>query len=58
VLAFSDLHRDLDGGRRLARRAAGADLVIGAGDFATFHRGLEETIAVLSGIEVRTLVAT
>jgi Icc-related predicted phosphoesterase len=56
VLAFSDLHRDLDGGRRLARRAADADLVIGAGDFASFHRGLQETIAAISTIETPTLL--
>jgi Icc-related predicted phosphoesterase len=51
ILAFSDLHRDLDQAARLAEMANGADLVIGAGDFASVHEGLEETIAALAPIE-------
>jgi Icc-related predicted phosphoesterase len=56
LLAFSDLHRDLDGAARLVERAAGADVVIGAGDFASVHEGLEETIDALSGIEKPTFL--
>lgn len=33
-----------------------ADLVIGAGDFASIHRGLEQTIAALAAIERPSLV--
>src|SRR3954451_11999601 len=33
-----------------------ADLVIGAGDFASVHEGLEETIGALSGIETPTVL--
>jgi uncharacterized protein len=51
LLAFSDLHRDLDGARDLAGRSAEADVVIGAGDFASVHKGLEEAINALSAIE-------
>jgi len=51
ILAFSDLHRDLEQGARLVDMAAEADVVIGAGDFASVHEGLEETIEALSGIE-------
>jgi Icc-related predicted phosphoesterase len=51
LLAFSDLHRDLDGARDLAGRSAEADVVIGAGDFASVHKGLEEAIDALSAIE-------
>src|SRR6476646_1932541 len=33
-----------------------ADLVIGAGDFASVHEGLEETIAALAAIETPTVL--
>jgi Icc-related predicted phosphoesterase len=56
LLAFSDLHRDLDGARRLVERSAAADVVIGAGDFASVHEGLEETIDALSSIETPTVL--
>ena len=56
LLAFSDLHRDLERARRLVGLASDADVVVGVGDFASVHRGLEETIAVLSAIE-RPVVA-
>ena len=44
ILAFSDLHRDLEQAARLTELSADADVVIGAGDFASVHQGLEETI--------------
>lgn len=56
ILAFSDLHRDLEGAARLVEHSADADLVIGAGDFASVHEGLGETIAALSAIEAPTLL--
>ena len=51
ILAFSDLHRDLDTAAGLVEMSAEADVVIGAGDFASIHEGLEETIDALSAIE-------
>jgi Icc-related predicted phosphoesterase len=51
ILAFSDLHRDLNQAEALTRMAEDADVVVGAGDFASAHQGLEETIEALSGIE-------
>ena len=51
LLAFSDLHTDLDGARRLVERSAEADVVVGVGDFASVHAGLEETIDELRAIE-------
>jgi Icc-related predicted phosphoesterase len=51
ILAFSDLHTSLDDAARLAAASAHADLVIGAGDFASVHSGLEPTIEALSAIE-------
>jgi len=56
ILAFSDLHRDLGQGAKLVEMSADADVVIGAGDFASVHEGLEETIAALSGIETPTVL--
>jgi Icc-related predicted phosphoesterase len=56
ILAFSDLHRDLDQAETLTRMAADADVVVGAGDFASVHQGLEETITALSGIDTPTLL--
>jgi Icc-related predicted phosphoesterase len=56
VLAFSDLHRDLEQARRLVRRSPEADVVIAAGDFAVQHRGLDEAIDILSAIEAPTVL--
>jgi Icc-related predicted phosphoesterase len=51
ILAFSDLHRDTDQAARLVEMSTGADVVVAAGDFASVHRGLEETIDALRPIE-------
>jgi uncharacterized protein len=56
ILAFSDLHRDLGQGAELVAMAAEADVVIGAGDFASVHEGLAETIGVLAAIETPTVL--
>jgi Icc-related predicted phosphoesterase len=56
ILAFSDLHRDLAQGAQLVEMANEADAVIGAGDFASMHEGLGETIDALSGIETPTVL--
>lgn len=56
ILAFSDLHRDLDQAAELTRMSKEADLVIGAGDFASIHAGLQETIDALSTIDTQTLL--
>ena len=56
ILAFSDLHRDLDQAARLVEISADADVVVGAGDFASVHDGLEETIAALAAIETPTVL--
>jgi Icc-related predicted phosphoesterase len=56
LLAFSDVHRDLDQCGKLTEMATDADVVIGAGDFASVHEGLEETIGALAGIEVPTVL--
>jgi Icc-related predicted phosphoesterase len=56
LLAFSDLHRDLGQAETLVEISAEADVVIGAGDFASVHEGLEETIDALAGIETPTVL--
>jgi uncharacterized protein len=56
ILAFSDLHRDLGQAAELVATAGEADVVIGAGDFASVHEGLEETIAALARIETPTVL--
>jgi Icc-related predicted phosphoesterase len=56
LLAFSDLHRDLERAASLVDRSARVDVVIGAGDFASVHRGLEETLGALAEIEKPTLL--
>ena len=56
ILAFSDLHRDLDRAGRLVGESSDADVVIGAGDFASIHEGLAETLGALATIETPTLL--
>jgi uncharacterized protein len=56
ILAFSDLHRDLEQGAKLVEMSAEADVVIGAGDFASVHEGLEETIGALEGVKAPTVL--
>ncbi len=56
LLAFSDLHRDLAAAADLTARSAEADVVIGAGDFASVHEGLDEMIAALATITTPTLL--
>jgi Icc-related predicted phosphoesterase len=56
ILAFSDLHRDLDQAGALVERSSEADVVIAAGDFASVHEGLEETIAALRPISAPTVL--
>jgi uncharacterized protein len=56
LLAFSDLHTDLDGAARLVEMSRDADVVVAAGDLASVHRGLEETVDVLAEIDVPTVL--
>jgi len=56
ALAFSDLHVDLDAARSLVERSGGYDVVIGAGDFASVHEGLDDAIGRLSAIETPTVL--
>jgi Icc-related predicted phosphoesterase len=56
LLAFSDLHCDLGQAAELVEMSTEADVVIGAGDFASVHEGLGETIEVLAAIKTPTVL--
>jgi Icc-related predicted phosphoesterase len=56
LLAFSDVHRDSRQAQRLAEMAEEADVVIGAGDFASQHRGLGDVIDMQVVIEKPTVL--
>jgi Icc-related predicted phosphoesterase len=56
LLAFSDLHRDLGQAAELVSMSDAADVVIGAGDFASVHEGLGEMIDALAAIETPTVL--
>ncbi len=51
LLLWSDLHCDVAAARRLVARAEDAEVVVGAGDFATCRRGLASTLEVLRAID-------
>ena len=56
ILAFSDIHRSAKFAGQIVRAAASADLVIGAGDYATKQKGLPKIISLLKTIKVPTLL--
>ena len=56
LLAFSDLHRDLGQAAELVEMSAEADVVIGAGDFASVHEGLGGDDRRLAAIETPTVL--
>jgi uncharacterized protein len=56
VLAFSDVHEDARQAQRLAEMAEEVDLVLAAGDFGSFHRGVEKVIDMLVVVETPTVL--
>lgn len=56
LLVFSDLHRDQDAARSLVERSADADLLIGAGDFATVRKGIGDVIEILREVDKPTVL--
>jgi Icc-related predicted phosphoesterase len=56
LLLFSDLHTDTSAAKRIVELARGADVVIGAGDFANARRGISTCIEVLNEIRVPTVL--
>jgi predicted phosphodiesterase len=58
VLAFSDLHRDVDAVQRIMAESQQADVIIGAGDFATGGLGAEDTLSVLKASNVPVIIVS
>lgn len=56
LLLCSDIHCDKTAARRIVAQSANADAVIGAGDFATCRKGLQQTIDVLRDITRPTIL--
>jgi Icc-related predicted phosphoesterase len=56
LLAFSDLHRDRRQAERLVELAREADVVVGAGDFASMRLGLGKTIEALRAITAPSIL--
>lgn len=56
VLAFSDLHRDIDAAAALVEASAEADVVVGAGDFATKRIGVTDTLDILGQCRVPVIL--
>ncbi len=56
VLAFSDLHRDIDAATALVAASAEADVVVGAGDFATKLIGAADTLNILAQCRLPVIV--
>lgn len=55
ILAFSDLHCDAAASDAIVAAAGSADLVLGAGDFASAHQGLAETMTRLAPLESKAV---
>ncbi len=51
ILVFSDLHCNKKHAEKLLEMSQGADLVIGAGDFANQHRGISLCLDILKQME-------
>src|SRR5438552_1835258 len=56
LLLFSDLHTDTSAATRIVGMAHGADVVIGAGDFANARQGISACIDILRTIRVPTVL--
>jgi Icc-related predicted phosphoesterase len=56
LLLSSDIHCDVGAARELVRRAAGADVLVCAGDLAVMREGLQETVDVLAATATPTVL--
>ena len=55
-ILFSDIHCDSVACEQLVERSENVDFAIGAGDFALLRKGLQETIGMLAGIRIPTIL--
>ncbi len=51
ILAFSDLHREIDAAKSIVAHGQNVDVVVGAGDFATRGKGAVDTISILKTLD-------
>ena len=58
ILAFSDLHRDVTAAGKIVAASAGADILVGAGDFATRGQGAAEIIQILQTADTPTVLVS
>lgn len=58
ILAFSDLHRNVEAARKIVEASAGADVLVGAGDFATRGQGASDTIEILRTVGIPTILVS
>jgi Icc-related predicted phosphoesterase len=56
ILAFSDLHRDVKAMQNIMLESELADVLIGAGDFATYGLGTNDTMSILAEAKVPVLI--
>ncbi|MHA1525014.1 MAG: metallophosphoesterase family protein [Alphaproteobacteria bacterium] len=58
ILGFSDLHRDVAAARMIVEASGEADIIVGAGDFATKGKGAGETIEILKAARCPTILVS
>ncbi|MFK5980054.1 MAG: metallophosphoesterase family protein [Rhizobiaceae bacterium] len=58
ILAFSDLHRDVEATKKIVELSKDADILVGAGDFATRGQGTAETIEILKTANLPTVIVS
>lgn len=58
ILAFSDLHRDVEATRTIVAASTKADVLVGAGDFATCGHGAAEIIQILRTANTPTILVS
>jgi uncharacterized protein len=56
LLLFSDLHTDRTAAEAIVQRAEAVDILVGAGDFASVRRNLEDCIGVLRAVDRPTIL--
>ena len=56
LLLFSDVHLDREAAAALAAASREADVVVGAGDYASFRRNLSDCIQALAVIDTPTVL--
>lgn len=56
ILAFSDIHRDIDAANAIVTASSDADILVGAGDFATAGNGAREIVEIIAKANIPTVL--